>query len=194
MKPVASGCGGGGRLRCLDAEQLVEASGADDAPGLVTPLAFGPPLAPTAAARASGQGFDRAAVFTAFCELRSRHEILLVEGIGGLLVPLEATWTVRDMAREMAAPVVIVSRNALGTINHTALTCEAALSAGLEVRGIVLNSTEAPEGDESTETNAAEIEALTGVPVVARLGPCASWDEASRVLDAKAVDGLLGIG
>ena len=198
MKPVASGCvKEGDALHCRDADELLAASGADDPMALVLPVAFEPPLAPTAAANVSGAAFDRAKLLDAFEELRSRHEALLVEGIGGLLVPLvnseEGRWTVRDMAREMAAPLVIVARDALGTINHTALTCESARAAGLDVRGIVLNRTPSMEADASTETNAEEIEALSGVKVVARFGPCGGWEEAARTLDPATVDRLVGL-
>ncbi len=201
MKPVASGCVREGEsFRCEDAESLIAASGAADPPGLVTPVAFEAPLAPTAAARLSGRAFDREAVFRAFAELRSRHEVLLIEGIGGLLVPLtydpgrpDDRWTVRDMAGQMHAPLLVVSRDALGTINHTALTCESARAAGLEVRGIVLNRTPGTDADTSTGTNAEEIEALSGVKVVARFGPCGGWEEAARTLDAATVDRLVGL-
>lgn len=194
MKPVASGCAReGDAFRCGDAEHLVAASGSGDPPELVTPVAFGPPLAPTAAARISGGSLDREKVSSAFAALRSRHDVLLVEGIGGLLVPLDGRWTVRDLAREMDAPLLVVARDALGTINHTALTCESARGAGLDVRGIVLNRLPSGGEDPSTETNAEEIEALTGVRVAVRLGPCESWERAARLLDEEVVDGLIGL-
>jgi dethiobiotin synthetase len=194
MKPVASGCApDGGSLRCDDAEELIAASGSGDPPELVTPVAFEPPLAPTAAARVSGRPFSREKLFSAFAALRSRHEVLLVEGIGGLLVPLDGRRTVRDLAREMNAPLLVVARDALGTISHTALTCESARGAGLDVRGIVLNRPPSVEPGPSAETNAEEIEALTGVRVAVRLGPCESWERAAQLLDEEVVDGLVGL-
>jgi dethiobiotin synthetase len=195
MKPVASGCvaEGGGGLECEDARLLVSASGTDDAPSLVTPVAFEPPLAPTAAARASGSSFDKRCVLDAFGRLRSGHEVLIVEGIGGLMVPLEGRYTVRDLARDMGAPVLIVARDALGTINHTALTVEAASRAGLEVRGIVLNMPPGLAQDLSTRTNAEEIEGLTGVRVVARLGCVDSDEDAAGELSWPEVRALFGL-
>jgi dethiobiotin synthetase len=196
MKPVASGCEGraAGAHVSEDAALLAEASGSADAPALVTPVAFAAPLAPTAAARAEGASFERGRIFEAFEELRARHEFLIIEGIGGLLVPLEGTWTVRDLARELGGPVAVVSRDALGTINHTALTVEAARAGGLEVRGIVLNRLPGAPTDLSCETNAREIEELTGVAVIARLGPAADLDEAARAFDDEALGGLFGTG
>ena len=196
MKPVASGCDGGAGHGQVseDAVLLARASGAADRGELVTPVAFAAPLAPTAAARAEGASFERGRIFEAFAELRARHEFLIVEGIGGLLVPLEGTWTVRDLAREMGAPVAVVSRDALGTINHTALTVEAARAGGLEVRGIVLNRLPGGAPDLSCGTNAREIEELTGVRVVARLGPAADFDEAARAFDDEALGRLFCTG
>ena len=194
MKPVASGCGRDalGALVSDDARALVWASGAEDPLELVTPVAFASPLAPTAAARESGETFERGRIFEAFGSLRARHEFLIVEGIGGLLVPLEGRWTVRDLARELGVPVVVVARDALGTISQTALTVEAARSAGLDLRGVVLNQPRDTPPDISRETNAREIEDLTGVRVVARLGAGADAGEAERAFSDEALGALFG--
>ncbi len=198
MKPVASGCecGDSGALVSGDTKALVKASGATDPPELVTPVAFAAPLAPTAAARAEGASFERGRIFEAFEKLRARHEFLIVEGIGGLMVPLEERWTVRDMAKELGAPVVIVSRDALGTINHTALTVECARAVGLDLCGIILNRLPDASADVSCETNAREIEELTGVRIIARLGPVedsgAGRAEAARAFSDEALGILFG--
>jgi dethiobiotin synthetase len=197
MKPVASGCAraGDGRTICRDAELLVEAAGSRDAMDLVTPVAFEPPLAPAAAARALGLAVDRAKIIAAYRELAARHEILLVEGIGGLLVPLDGRYTVRDLAAEMEARLIVVARNALGTINHTALTVEAARAGSLELAGVVLNSVPlagGAGGDDSTTTNAREIELLCGVEVLASIGTCAGYRDAARAFDESIVGALAG--
>jgi dethiobiotin synthetase len=193
MKPVATGCskGPGGRLVSEDASALLAASGASDPLELVTPQAFEPPLAPTAAARLSGASFDKARVLDAFRELASRHRALVVEGVGGLLVPLGERYTVRDLARELGAPLLVVARDELGTINHTALTVEAALSGGLQVRGVVLDRPPGGGPDLSVETNAEEIERLTGVRVLARLGP-SDQETAARVFTDDVLERIFG--
>jgi len=88
-------------------------------------------------------------------------DVLLVEGAGGLLVPIVGTYTFCDLAVRLELPLVVVAANRLGTVNHTALTIRVAEAAGLAVRGFVL-SQPAPVTDLSAETNATTIAALTG--------------------------------
>jgi dethiobiotin synthetase len=95
-----------------------------------------------------------------------RVDRLLVEGVGGLLCPLTDTETVADLAVDLGYPLLIVARLGLGTVNHTLLTVEAARSRGLEIAGILLNAHETEASDESSRTNAAEIERRSGVPVL----------------------------
>ena len=90
--------------------------------------------------------------------------LVLVEGAGGLLCPIDHKHTMRDLARGLKLPVVIVARNQLGVLNHTLLTAEAAAAAELECAAIVLNSFgKAP--DRSCVTNAAALKRLTRIPI-----------------------------
>jgi dethiobiotin synthetase len=171
MKPVASGCeedDASGELMSEDVRILVEASGCEDPLELVSPARYRRPLAPTAAAGLGEPAADLEGVLRAFEELRARHEVLLVEGIGGLLVPLWPGLLVADLAVRMGFPVLVVGRAGLGTINHTLLTLEAARARGLAVAGVVLTQVK-PEGDGSEETNPAQIERFGGVPVLSVL-------------------------
>jgi len=194
MKPIASGCtrGPDGHLSSEDADLLIEASVTGDPMDLVMPVAFEPPLAPSAAARESGISFDRHKVMAAYKTLAEKHEILLVEGVGGLLVPLDGRYTVRDLISDMHADVLVVSRDALGTINHTALTIESVRAAALEVVGVVLNAPSADPSDVSSATNAEEIERLARVAVLARVGPSADYREAARALPQRLIEAVLG--
>ena len=139
MKPVATGCRRvNGQLISEDAEFLLKASGSSDPIDLVCPYRFEPPAAPwVAAGFRSAISLDR--IESAFRTLAARHEILLVEGIGGLLVPFDSRTTVADLARRLGLPVLIVARAGLGTINQTLLTLEHAWGAGLDLLGVVLN-------------------------------------------------------
>jgi dethiobiotin synthetase len=85
-----------------------------------------------------------------------------MEGAGGLLVPLAEDWTIADLARDLALPVLVVARAGLGTVNHSALTVRVARESGLEPVGVVLNG----RADASTETNARLIERIADVPVL----------------------------
>jgi len=165
MKPAESGRSAG---TAGDAERLRAASGGGDPPEVSNPYAFAAPLAPAVAARLEGRAVSLDHVVRCARELSRRHQAVLVEGAGGLLVPLAEDATYADLALALEMPVLVVARAGLGTVNHTALTCEALSRRGLEVRGVVLNRA-TPGGDPSEPYNPAEIERLAGVRVVASL-------------------------
>jgi dethiobiotin synthetase len=165
MKPAQSGVEDG---LPTDADRLRAAAGGGDPPELVCPYSLCAPLAPAVAARLEGVEIETGRVLEAARELGRRHAALVVEGAGGLLVPLSATSTFADLAVALALPVLVVARAGLGTVNHTALTCEALRGRGLRVFGVVLNRSTAAT-DPSEPHNAAEIERLTGARVLASL-------------------------
>jgi dethiobiotin synthetase len=165
MKPAQSGVGPG---EPGDAQRLRAAAGEVDPPELVCPYTFAAPLAPGVAARLAGVEVRLEVILEAARVLAARHAALLVEGAGGLLVPLTPRHTYADLAVALGLPVLVVARAGLGTVNHTALTVEALRARGLAVAGVVLNRTSA-ESDPSVPHNAAEIERLTGAKVLASL-------------------------
>jgi dethiobiotin synthetase len=133
-KPVVTGLAEPSGAWPPDHELLALAAGM--IPEEVAPLRFDPPVSPHLAATLAGQGIDPAAVI-ADARVGS-HRTLLVEGVGGLLVPLSNDFTVRDLAVELGLPLVIAAAPGLGTINHTLLTIEAARAVGLSVAAVVL--------------------------------------------------------
>jgi dethiobiotin synthetase len=165
MKPAQSGVAPG---EPSDADLLREAAGGGDPPELVCPYSFADPLAPAVAARLAGVEIALDRVLAAARALAARHAALVVEGAGGLLVPLTARETYADLAAALGLPVLVVARAGLGTVNHTALTLEALRARGLRVAGVVLNRATAA-ADPSIPHNAAEIERLGGAPVLASL-------------------------
>ncbi len=165
MKPAQSGVEDG---LPTDADRLREAAGGTDPAGLVCPYSLRAPLAPAVAARLEGVEISFAHVLACAAELARRHAALVVEGAGGLLVPLTASETYADLAVALGMPVIVVARAGLGTVNHTALTCEALRGRGLAVAGVVLNRATA-EADPSEPHNAAEIERLAGARVLVSL-------------------------
>jgi dethiobiotin synthetase len=165
MKPAQSGVGDG---LPTDADRLREAAGGTDPMALVCPYSLSAPLAPAVAARLEGVEISLPHLLACAAELSRRHAALVVEGAGGLLVPLTASETFADLAVALGMPVLVVARAGLGTVNHTALTCEALRARGLAVVGVVLNRAQAG-ADPSEPHNAAEIERLTGVRVLASL-------------------------
>jgi len=165
MKPAQSGVEPGVPS---DADRLREAAGGGDDPALVCPYTFAAPLAPGVAARLEGHEISLERILEAARALAARHAALLVEGAGGLLVPLGPRETYADLAVALGLPILVVARAGLGTVNHTALTCEALRARGLAVRGVVLNRPSAAT-DPSEAHNPAEIERLAAAPVLASL-------------------------
>jgi dethiobiotin synthetase len=146
----------------IDHELLAACAGM--APSEVAPYRFGPAVSPHLAAELAGEVIDLDRLVAA-ARRASESRTLIVEGVGGLLVPLTLDGVLlRDFAAALALPLVIVARPGLGTINHTLLTIEAARSVGLDVRGVVITPWPA-EPDAMLRSNAATIEALSGVEV-----------------------------
>lgn len=130
----------------------------------VTPHRFGPPVSPHLAAELAGARLDPAALRAAFDARAAAADAIVVEGVGGLLVPLTPDYAVRDFARDLGLPLVVAARPGLGTINHTLLTLEAARHAGLTVAGVVI--TPWPERPSTMEEdNRATIARLGAVEV-----------------------------
>jgi dethiobiotin synthetase len=142
---------------------LATAAGGWQSREQVAPYRFGPPLSPHFAAELAGATIEPAQIVAA-ARAAADERTLIAEGVGGLLVPITPGYLVRDLAIDLALPLVVAARTWLGTINHTLLTVESARTAGLTVAGIVMTPwpTE-PEAIESS--NRATVERLTGVAV-----------------------------
>jgi dethiobiotin synthetase len=165
MKPAQSGATDG---EPTDAERLLAACDGVEPLEAICPYVLGAPLAPAVAARLEGREVSLARIVGAARALAARHAAVLVEGAGGLLVPLTERETYAELAAALGLPVLVVARAGLGTINHTALTVEALRARGVAIAGIVLNRT-AAEDDPSVPHNAGEIARLTGIAPAAVL-------------------------
>jgi len=166
MKPVATGCRYiDGELAGDDALFLIEAGGSTDPISTISPFSYKPPVAPTVAATLAGRRIDLNLVTECFVRLARNHDLMIVEGIGGIMVPLDDCLTVIDMARKLNLPLIIVARPSLGTINHTLLTVRAAEAAGLAVAAVVLNRYPPDPVDLVAANNPGEISARIDAPV-----------------------------
>lgn len=186
MKPAQSGVAPG---ELSDAQVLRAAAGGADVAEEVCPYSFEAPLAPAVAARLAGVTVSLERILEGARALSSRHAFLLVEGAGGLLTPLTDRHTYADLAVALGFPVLVVARAGLGTVSHTALTCEALRARRLAVRGVVLDRT-GPARDPSEGHNPREIERLAGVKVLASLPFVPDRAEREAILD-RALDGIL---
>ena len=135
FKPVVTGLEDSGEP---DHELLRRAAGSDQSDEEIAPYRYGPPASPHLAAALAGEEIDPGRLRAAALAAAAGADELVCEGVGGLLVPLAADYTVRDLAVDLGLPVVVAAPPGLGTINHTLLTLEAARGAGLGVAMVVL--------------------------------------------------------
>jgi dethiobiotin synthetase len=141
MKPAVTGCRTrGGKRAAEDVDFLVKASGSEDNPQLVCPYMLRDPLAPEVAAEREGVRIDIRTIKSAFRRLSKKHEALIIEGAGGLFVPIKRNYLMIDLIAAIGVPIVIVARPGLGTINHTLLSCQAARAKNIGIAGIIINN------------------------------------------------------
>lgn len=177
IKPVATGATRvDGEWRSEDTEALIAAIGREVPRHRVTPILFEEPLAPPVAARRAGEPLDFGRLLAATEEAIAwwsgpgGAEVVVVEGVGGLLCPIAERKTVADLAVALDFPVVVVARRGLGTLNHTLLTVEASLLRGLRLAGVVLNGAEPIGSPIAEQTNPEELSRWLGnVPLLAEL-------------------------
>lgn len=163
MKPVE--CGAAFDDRTRDGWRLSQAAG-DDRPLTITaPVVFMDPVAPVVAARRAGRVIDLDQLDTAMREASRDRDVLLVEGAGGLLVPLTERVSYDAMFARWQLSMVVVAANRLGVINHVRLTLAAARAAGLKIAAVVLNELTTNPLDASIADNARIISEIERVPV-----------------------------
>jgi dethiobiotin synthetase len=165
MKPVTSGCiEREGKLVSEDAELLAFAAGtevtSDSAPYLLKA-----PLAPSLAASMEGVRIDFQVIRDAYQRLSEQYEYLIVEGAGGLMVPVTGGMLISDLANFLGLPIAVIARPGLGTVNHTLLTTFSAKNLGLTVKGVIVNRFPANPGD--AEKHAPHmLDSLSGSPLL----------------------------
>ena len=169
MKPAESGCNQEeGKLLPQDAMALKEASGCEFPLETICPYQFREPLAPSVAAEREEVRIDIDRLMGVYKEISSVHDVTIVEGAGGLLVPLLPSYTYADLGKVLRLPLIVVGANKLGMINHLLLTLEHASSKGLSVLGYVLNEIDS-QPSLAAQTNREALASLTGVPCLGEL-------------------------
>ncbi|MBI4228006.1 MAG: adenosylmethionine--8-amino-7-oxononanoate transaminase [Candidatus Omnitrophica bacterium] len=187
MKPIATGVSD---AVGADTAWLRRAAGVRDPIEQVSPYRFRVPAAPAVARGRTRIALD--GIRRAYDELAARHDVVLVEGIGGLLVPLDDQRTVADLVRALDLPVLLVACAQLGTINHALLTVEQARNAGLDLLGLVLNGRHArPSVAERTNPTVlrrwTNLPVLGVVPLVPRATAARVQAAVARALDLPAI-------
>jgi dethiobiotin synthetase len=169
-----------------DAGTLVRAARVDDPVDDVVPYRFADPLAPLVAARREGRPVDPAVIADRYAALAARHERMIVEGAGGITVPVAEGLDYAGLALRLGLVALVVARPALGTLNHTFLTVHYARSHGLPVLGVVLCACPTDGEDVAERTNPAMIREMCGVPILGRvpLAPVGTPEEMAAAVGA----------
>jgi len=172
MKPVTSGCAErNGELISEDAELLAWAAGVDYTDD-VAPYCLRQPISPVEAAQLDGVRIDFSHIAASYRRLTAQYEFVIVEGAGGLMVPLNGGLLIADLVKQLDLPLLVVARPNLGTINHSVLTCFAAGQMDIEVKGVMVNRF--PTNPGLAEKGAShQIGSLCGAPILG------IWDDLS---------------
>ncbi len=166
-KPCGSGCVHRREgLVSEDAEFLAHCADSPHPLHVICPQCYAEPLAPGVAGPRANEPLDWDVIQRAIDEMSRGSDVMIIEGIGGIMVPMDAKHTMLDVAEWLKIPAVIVARAGLGTINHTLLTVNALRSRGLRVAGVVINRYPADGASVAEETNPKAIETWGKVPVL----------------------------
>jgi dethiobiotin synthetase len=176
LKPVVTGLDQEPGELGRDHELLASVANAGQSPEEVAPYRFGPPVSPHLAAELAGAAIEPAELVRA----ARAHELLVCEGVGGLLVPITPGYLVRDLAMDLDLPLVVAARPGLGTISHTLLTIEAARAGGLDIAAVVMT----PWPEEPTPMQRSNRETIERLGDVRVLGM--PWTTRAGLADAGA--------
>lgn len=169
MKPVETGCARrGGRRIPADGSFLRVMAGSRQSLDQVVPYRLTAPLAPQVAAEREGTRIDIVHILKKYRELSARHTITLVEGAGGLFVPITQRSCMVDLIEKLGIPVLLVCRAGLGTVNHTLLSLECLHRRKIPVVGIILNAPDSTRGL-AAQTNPSLLRRWTSVPLLGKV-------------------------
>ena len=167
LKPMASGCVHRREgLVSEDAEFLAHCADSSHPLDVIAPIRFAEPLAPAVAAQRLKEKIDWTPIERSLQAIARDSDVLIVEGVGGIMVPMDDRHTMLDVATWLRLPAVVVARPNLGTINHTILTIEALRRANVDVAGVVINRYPAETAGLAEETNPRAIEKWGKIPVL----------------------------
>jgi dethiobiotin synthetase len=175
MKPFCTG-------DLEDVEKIAAANGYLLAQHRVNPIWFRAPLAPYAAAMVENRVIDIQGVKEAYTELAKEYESVVIEGAGGLLVPILGHYDFRDLAVEWGLGIVLVVANRLGALNHALLSIEAIRTRGLPLKAVILNDTDEIDSL-ARQTNPGMLAHLLPIPPICLAYGQTNFTEVIRALE-----------
>jgi len=164
MKPFAAGSPQKIGYKSEDVQFLAKAAQVNDAEELVNPYFFEISASPFTATKNLGIKFDVKTVLDSFKQLSSIHDILLVEGIGGVMTPILKDYFVTNLIKEMNLETIIITSSRIGTVNHTIMTCKMCQDFGIKIRGIIINILDS--NGYPINILKRDLEELTNIPVI----------------------------
>lgn len=165
MKPIATGAPQKTGFKSADVTLLHEATKVNDSEEAINPIFLPVPSSPYDATKALGLEIDVKIIHEKFQHLLKVHQMLLVEGIGGIMTPITKDFFVADMIKEMKLETIIVTRSTLGTLNHTLMTFRMCKEYGIAVKGMIINYFD--EKGSLAERNApSTLYEITGLPIL----------------------------
>jgi dethiobiotin synthetase len=166
MKPIATGIPQKTSFKSLDVSILCNACDANDAEGVINPIFMPLPASPYDASKILGLELDKELIFENFQKLKDKHDMLLVEGIGGIMTPLSRNYFVADMIKNMGLETIIVTRSNLGTLNHTMMTVKICREYEISIKGIIINNYDEKKRDPIEKIAPSTIHEITEIPIL----------------------------
>ena len=165
MKPIASGIPKKTGFKSSDVSLLCEAAGITDREEMINPVFLPIPASPYDATKILNLPIDVPMIFEKFQNLIKIHQMLLIEGIGGIMTPITRNFFVADMIKAMRLDAIIITRSTLGTLNHTIMTLRICKDYEIPVKGIIVSYFDERGGP--AEKNApSTLYELTGIPIL----------------------------
>ena len=165
MKPIATGYPNKTGFKSSDVAKLVEVTSIKDPENLINPVFLPLPTSPYDATKLLELSVDMSLIFVQFKKLLSMHDVLLVEGIGGIMTPIAKNFFVADMIKGMGIETIIVTRATIGTLNHTVMTCKMCKDYGIKIRGLVINNFD-EKGTPAEKNSPVSLYELTNIPIL----------------------------
>lgn len=165
MKPVATGTPQKSGFKSSDVSILCQSCGVNDAEDLVNPVFMPLPASPYDVSKILELEFDKEIIFEKFEKLKTMHQMLLVEGIGGIMTPLSRDYFVADLIKDMGLHTIVVTRSTLGTLNHTMMTVKTCHDYKIPIQGIIVNNYD-ERGGAAEKNSPSTIYEITNVPIL----------------------------
>ena len=164
MKPFAAGTQEKIGYKSKDVQILAEAAHVKDDENLVNPYFFPIPASPYTVTQNLGIQVDVSIAINCFKKLKTIHDVLFVEGMGGVMTPILDDYFITNLIKDMNLETIVVCSSRIGTVNHTIMTCKICQNFGIKIRGIIINNLD-KQGYPINELK-RDLESLTGIPVI----------------------------